>query len=198
MVSVVAMGVSAGCATPAVVRLVPNAGEVLWVSGRASVAREEGGIRVATAFDHQDGDALGIRVEVDNGTKANLDLDPHEFTFTTCRDPALATCGPTHRVIDPEETLDEQQWNQQAAASNSQLLVANAQQAMWSNEALRHNTVLPGGEAAGLVFVPVDPDAGVVWFHVRTGGHVFSFPFRQVITSLTPPEVVQVTRPGQR
>jgi hypothetical protein len=236
VVSLIVIGTSFGCATPGpIVRLYPNAGAVLWVAGRASVVREEGGIRVATAFEQQDGGAIGIRVEVENGTEANLDLDPREFTFTVCRNSGLDTCGLTQRVIDPEAvlaSLDVRQSRERASASNSQGLlgalvllsavgdvatvgsrhadhgaatntVATAslmesdkaahdsslasigeQKAMWSNEALRRNTVLPGSGAAGLVFMPTALDAGIVWLHVRTGGHTFSFPFRQVVTRI--------------
>jgi hypothetical protein len=88
--SLIAM--SLGCATPApLVRLQPSAGEVVWVSGRATVTRADAGIRVGVAFDHQDGPALGLRVEVENGTATNLDVDPREFTFTACR-----SLQPTH------------------------------------------------------------------------------------------------------
>jgi hypothetical protein len=113
-----------GCATPGpLVQLTPTAPDVVWVSGRASVAREDAGIRVATAFEHQDGPTLGLRVEIQNGTGQNLDVDPHEFTFTTCRSSDIATCGATYRIIDPEgvlASLDEQQSRERADAANSQ------------------------------------------------------------------------------
>src|SRR5262249_3772811 len=124
-----------GCATPApLVRLYPRAPDVVWVSGRASVAREQGGVRVAVAFEHQDGPNLGMHVEVQNATAATADVDPHEFTFTTCTGTAVSSCGPTYRVIDPEvvlAALDARQSRERADAANSQafmgtLVVLNA------------------------------------------------------------------------
>jgi len=117
----------AGCATPApLVRLYPAATTPIWVSGRASVTREQSGVRVAMAFEHQDGGTLGLHVEVENDSPANLDVDPHEFTFTPCGSMNIATCGLTQRVIDPEQvlaSLDERQSRERADAVNSQALL---------------------------------------------------------------------------
>jgi hypothetical protein len=231
--------VLAGCATPApLVRLTPMSPNVLWVSGRASVTRDEAGLRVAVAFEHQDGPTLGLHVEILNGTAGALDVDPHEFTFTTCLGEAVASCAVTQRVIDPEQvlmSLDARQSNARADAANSQallgtLVVLNAvgdvatiasghadahtgegtlaaaslasadaasrdsslasisvQQAIWSNEALRRNTLLPQRGTAGRVYIPIDLNAQIVWLHVRAGGRDFSFPFQQIVTPLTPP-----------
>jgi hypothetical protein len=234
----VVIGVSAvGCATPApLVRLYPSSPAVVWVSGRAAVTREQGGVRVAVAFDRQDGGRLGLRVEVSNGTEANLEVDPSKFTFTDCRTSNLKSCAPTRNVIDPEAmlaALDFKQANEQADAVNSQVLLgtlavvsvvgdvaaaagghpnANAglgtvaalgvaqsaeaqsdstlasiavQQRIWSDEALRRNTLFPGQGTGGRVYVPIYPEAGVVWLHVRVAEHVFSIPFRQVVTSVS-------------
>jgi len=238
---------SLGCATPApLVRLQPGAGEV-WVSGRATVSRADAGIRVGVAFDHQDGPALGLRVEVENGTAANLDVDPREFTFTTCRSLQPTSCSLTTRVIDPERVLlalDERRSREQADGANAQaalgaLVILSAvgdvatiasghsdrntgtgtvaaaslmssdaagrdtrlasishQQALWSNEALRHNTLFPGSGTGGRVYVPIDLHAGVVWLHVRTGGRVFSFPFQQVVTEVAEPRTRRLERGG--
>jgi hypothetical protein len=203
------------------------------VSGRASMVREEGGVRVAAAFEHQDGGALGLRVEVENGGGERLEVDPREFTFTRCQQIGTDTCGPTHRIINPEAVLaglDERQSRERAQATNSQaflgtLVILSAatdlatigsghadlrtgdgtvlavdamdqdaavrntslasiavQQQVWSNEALRRSSLFPGQGAGGRVFIPIDLNAQIVWLHVRTGGHVFSFPFRQTVT----------------
>jgi hypothetical protein len=225
---------AASCATPSpLVRLYPGADNVVWVAGRASVMREQGGVAVAVAFDHQDGANLGMRVEVENRTERQLDVDPSTFTFTDCRSMAIDSCGLTHTVVNPEamlDALDERQSREQASAANSQAFLgtmvilsavgdvasvashhadrdtgsntANAvgamesdaaarnselasigdQQQIWSNEALRRNTLFPGRGTAGRVYVPIDLDAQVVWLHVRTGGQTFSFPFRQTVT----------------
>jgi hypothetical protein len=238
--------VAAGCATPApLVRLYPNTPDVVWVSGRASVTREEGGVRVGIAFEHQDGPNLGLRVEVQNGSGAALDVNPNEFTFTTCGATAIDTCGLTLRVIDPEAVLmalDEQQSRERADAVNSQaalgtLVILSAigdaatlasghanvhtgeatlnaatlgqadlaareshlgsmevQQSIWSNEALRRNTLFPGSGTGGRVYVPIDLKAQVVWLHVRTGGRTFSFPFQQTVTRLAPTGSAQAHR----
>jgi hypothetical protein len=227
---------SLACATPTpLVRLHPKAGEVVWVSGRASVARAEGGVRVAVAFDHQDGAALGLRVEVENLTEANLDVDPREFTYTVCRGPQPSSCAVTSRVVDPERVLlalDERQSRERANGANGQAMLGTlvilsavtdaatiasgradahtgtstvgaaslsrhrailhetrlssiaAQRAIWTNEALRRNTLFPGRGTAGRVYLPINLDAGIVWLHVRTGGQVFSFPFQQTVTDL--------------
>lgn len=227
-----------GCATPGpLVRLYPRAPGVVWVAGRASVTREEGGVRVAVAFDHQDGSNLGLHVEVQNGTAATLDVDPHEFTFTTCTGAAVSTCKPTYRVIDPEQALvalDARQSRERADAANSQALMGtlvvlsavsdvttvasghpnahtgdatlaaatmasadaaahdsslasiSVQQAIWSNEAFRRNTLFPERGAAGRVYIPIDLTAQVVWLHIRMGGRELSFPFQQIVTQLGP------------
>jgi hypothetical protein len=235
---IVIAAVAVGCATPGpLVRLYPSVPDVVWVSGRATVTREQGAVQVAVAFEHQDGPTLGLRVEVQNGSAAALDVNPSEFTFTTCSDLGLDTCGLTARVIDPEQVLlalDERQSRERADAINSQrgytalvilsavadtatlasghsdshtgegtlaaatagevdanarethLASIAAQQGVWSNEAFRRNTLVPGRGAGGRVYIPIDLKARIVWLHVRTGGHVFSFPFRQTVTQLTP------------
>jgi hypothetical protein len=228
-----------GCATPSpLVRLYPRSPDVVWAAGRASVTREQAGVRVAAAFDHQDGPNLGMRVEVENGTEGKLEIDPHEFTFNTCRGPEISSCGIPQRIIDPEGVLlalDERQSREQANAANSQallgtLVILNAvgdvasvasghadahtgegtvaaaalmqadavardssqssiasQHAMWSNEALRRNTLFPGRGTGGRVYIPIDLQAQIVWFHVRLNGQVFSFPFQQTVTRLSQP-----------
>jgi hypothetical protein len=71
-----------------------------------------------------------------------------------------------------------------AIASETQRSSLTHQQVIWSNEALRRNTLFPGSGIGGRVYVPIDVDASVVWLHVRTGGRVFSFPFQQVVTQV--------------
>jgi hypothetical protein len=234
-VGLLVIGVSTvGCATPApLVRLYPSSSQVVWVAGRAAVTREQDGVRVAAAFDHQDGLNLGFRVEVSNGTAQTLDVDPSHFTFTSCRTEALKSCAPTRRVIDPEAVLaalDVKQSSEQADAANTQVLLGTmavlsavgdvasvagghagpgtglgtaaaiglaqsdaaqsdsalasiaVQQRIWSDEALRRNTLYPGQGTGGRVYVPLYPDAGVVWLHVQVDQHTFSIPFHQLVT----------------
>ena len=235
-VPAVMLAALAGCATPSpLVRLYPSSPDVIWVAGRASVTQQDGGLRLAAAFDHQDGETLGLRVEVENATEGRLDVDPREFTFTTCRGPKMDSCTPTRRVIDPEQvlvTLDAKQSRERADAANSQAMLGtmvilsavtdvaavtsghgngnvggntvataslmqtdaaarntglasiSTQQQVWSNEALRRNTLLPGAGVGGRIYLPIDLEAQFVWLHVRAGGRFFSFPFRQVATRL--------------
>jgi hypothetical protein len=229
----------AGCATPSpIYRLSPSGRDIIWVSGRGSLQKEIEGVRVATAFEHQDGNSLGFRLEILNGTQDRIDVGPQNVTFTACTDETVASCAPTVRAIDPEgvlAALDERQSRERASAVNSQaalgtlvLLSAVAdvatiasgksdsttgtatassaslaasdaavrqsslasievQRQLWSNEAFRRNTLLPGQGTSGYVFIPLYPQAGIVWLHVQLGTRTFSFPFRQ--------DVVQVGYP---
>jgi hypothetical protein len=61
----------------------------------------------------------------------------------------------------------------------------DAQQAAWSNRALRRTTLFPGHGTGGRVYIPIYLAARTVWLHVRTGGQSFSFPFHQTVTRLT-------------
>lgn len=113
-----------GCATPApIYRLDPRAPDVIWVGGRASVQQERGGIRVATAFERQQGDSLALRVEIQNGTESRLEVGPQKIWHSPCSSPSVGSCRSSEKVIDPEAVLariDEKQSIDRAAASNSQ------------------------------------------------------------------------------
>jgi hypothetical protein len=224
---------SLGCAMPApIVRLDPAVSNVTWVAGRAVVEKESNGVRVAAAFERQEGCALGLRVEIQNGTSGRLEVGPSDVTFTACGGDALSTCSPTHLVTDPEQVLAKlaaAQSTRQADAANSQaflgtLVMLNAvgdvasaasghagpragqgtaaaadlmgadaeqsdralssmasQEQLWSDVALRRNTLYPGRGVAGRVYIPIDPAARYVWLHVRTGNEVFSFRFQQTV-----------------
>ena len=78
LLSILAAALLFGCATPApLVRLHPNTGEdVFWMSGRAAVKKQSGGVQVAAAFEHQLGKRLGLRVEVRNGTGERIEDQP--------------------------------------------------------------------------------------------------------------------------
>ena len=56
------------------------------------------------------------------------------------------------------------------------------QQELWSDVALRRNTLLPGRGAAGRVFAPLHLEARTVWLYVRAGDQVFPFRFTQTVT----------------
>lgn len=112
-----------GCATPApLVSLRPVDSEVIWVAGRASVQKEAEDVRVATAFENQDGEMLAIRVEIDNQRDAKMDIDPARVVYITCTDRAASSCAKPRKVIDPERALralDEQDSVNDAQAANN-------------------------------------------------------------------------------
>ena len=114
----------AGCATPApLVRLHPAAENVIRASGREVATQESHNIQVAAAFERQDPDYLGIRVEVENDSRDWLDVDPEDVSFATCAKLARESCGTPHRVVDPERMLarlDGQRAIEQADAANDQ------------------------------------------------------------------------------
>jgi hypothetical protein len=97
-----------GCATPGpLVSLALAQGAVVWVAGRAVVAKEQTGVRVAAAFEHQDGVTLGLRVEIENTTEAPLEVDPANITFNVCTNGRLETCSPPAYAINPEAVLKD-------------------------------------------------------------------------------------------
>ena len=238
-----------GCATPApLVRLNPDAADIIWVGGRASVQKMDTGVHVAAAFEHQDGRALAVRVEIQNGTPDRLEVDPQGITFSVCRTSAVASCAPSQRVIDPEQmlaALDTAESRTAADAVNSQaflgtlvlisavgdvaavasghadrntgaatVLAAGAmddnsaaadsaqasiatQRQIWSNQALRRNSLFPGQGTSGLVYVPINLQAGFVWLQVTVGGRTFPFHFSQTVTQIQAvPSSVQQARGG--
>jgi hypothetical protein len=238
----IVFGVSlAGCATPGpIVRLAPAGGNVTWVAGRAVLAQQQPGVRVAAAFEHQDGDNLAVRVEVANEGETALDVGPRGISFVMCKQEALSSCDAAHAVVDPEVALmalDVSASREAAAASNdaalyTPLLILSAvsdvasvaarksdsttglrtaalanqadndaarhdsalasyasQREMWSNAALRRNTLQPGRAAGGMVFIPIDLTARYVWLQVRAGAQRFSFRFEQTVTQVVTPSV---------
>jgi hypothetical protein len=221
-----------GCATPLpLVRLNPVSPDVVWVAGRASVQKEVDGVRVATAFEHQDGSNLAVRVEIENRTADRLEVSPQEITFSGCRNLVVTSCFPSRRVIDPEAALaalDAAQSRGAADEANSQvffgslmllsavgdvasaahgghptgagtLVTASAmegdaatrdsaqasiavQQRIWSDRALRRNTLFPGQGTSGLVDLPINGQSGFVWLQISVAGRLFPFRFAQVVT----------------
>jgi len=119
----VIVGVS-GCAAPLpVVRLQPHGPDVIWVSGRALASRARDGVRTAVAFDHQEGNAIVFRVEVQNDAEAQFDVDPKDMRFTACV--AEKICGARTAVTDPEQALIAlDQAHAQAEADRANNLVA--------------------------------------------------------------------------
>lgn len=225
------------CVTPQpLVSLRPIDPDVIWVAGRASVQKQAGGLRVATAFEHQDGENLALRVELLNQTEGRLNLGPANVTYATCADPAALSCSVRRPVIDPEQVLtdlNQKQSIELANATNEQVLGASllllsvvadtasvasgkgnpttglhaaslahqmdhqaarhetssatidAQRHVWSNVALRRNTLFPDQGYGGLVYIPVDTDARYVWLYVQTAGRVaIRFCFHQTVKEI--------------
>jgi hypothetical protein len=177
--------VAVGCVMPLpFVRLNPDAADVVWVGGRASVQKEVTGVRAVAAFDHQDGSNLALQVEIENHTTDRLEVSPHEMTFSACSGLAVATCTPSQRVIDPEQILA-------ALGVAPQWRGVAVQRQIWSDQALRRNTLFPGQSTTGLVYMPINNQAAYVWLQVTVAGRVFPFHFAQVVTPVdtawTPP-----------
>ncbi len=227
-----------GCAAPMpLVRLNPDARDVVWVRGRASIQKDTTGVRVAAAFEHQDGSNLAVRVEIENRTSDRLEVSPQEeMTYAVCSGLVVASCAPSQRVIDPEQVLTALEVAQSrgvAEASNSQALYGTlvllsavgdvasvaqgrpttgsgtlvavsamegdaaarnsaqaslaVQQQIWSNQALRRNTLFPGQGTSGLVYLPINYQARYVWLQISVGGRLFPFRFAQVVTRIDLP-----------
>ena len=230
---------AAGCATPqSLVHLRPDAPDVIWVGGRASVRLAADGIVVASAFERQDDDKLAVRLEVQNGTANRFEIQPSRVTYSTCRSFDVVSCRGSRRVIDPEQALvaiDTQVSREKASATNEQIflgtvvllsavgdvatiasghadrttglqtaatgnMMSNSEAAadrvqtnlakrreVWSDQALRRNTLFPGQAAGGLVYIPIDETAQYVWVQTVVAGHTFSFHYVQTVTEVSDP-----------
>jgi hypothetical protein len=98
---------AAGCVTPGpLVRLAPTDPGMVWAAGRAVVSKEDTGVRVAVAFEHQADDVLALQVDVENHTEARFDVSPADVTYATCSSQTPLSCAPPARVVDPEQVLD--------------------------------------------------------------------------------------------
>jgi len=233
-----------GCATPQpLVSLHPDLSDVIWVSGRASIQKDADGVRVAAAFERQEGDRLALRVEVENATAGRVEVTPQRITFAPCQTLQVSSCQSSRQVIDPEQMLsaiDTQASRGAAEATNEQIVlgtvaVAGAvadvaaissgqanrrtglltassvdamgasaaaadteqarlaeQRAVWSDQALRRNTLFPGQAVGGLVYIPISDRARFLWLQAIVAGRTFSFHFAQTVT-----EVALSTSPKQ-
>jgi hypothetical protein len=225
---------ASGCATPApLVSLVPRSpNDIAWAAGRAVLSKETASVRVAVAFEEQDGRDLNLRVEIANDTEVAFDVGPDDVTYSICPTDDDETCVGFYAVTDPEAVLgalDAQQSRARADATNSanlntSLVLLSAvtdvasigsgharrttgvrtvalaeeghaeaaqagatlstladQREQWANIALRRSTLQPGRGAAGIVVIPIDLKARYLWLHVRAGGQVFPFGFKQIV-----------------
>jgi hypothetical protein len=238
-VLMIVAGSTAGCFMPQpIVRLTPRAPNVVWIAGRASVQKEDTGVRTAVAFEHQNGSMLGVRVEVQNLTATAIDIKPQDFSYVTCSGDAVGSCGAAKPLVDPESvlaSLDVNESREEAGAASDAAFMGpllllsvvadvgsiasghagrttglqtaavsnqmendtvrhevasasiGAQRELWSNAALRRNTVPPGGGVSGFVYIPIEPKVRNLWLTVRAGGRRFPFCFRQDVTEIDPP-----------
>ena len=74
-----------------------------------------------------------------------------------------------------------------AAAGNSAQASLAAQQQIWSDQALRRNTLFPGQGTSGLVYLPINYQARYVWLQITVAGRLFPFHFVQVVTRVELP-----------
>jgi hypothetical protein len=92
-----------------------------------------------------------------------------------------------------------------AAASSSMMSSAEAEgnaeaanyesaRSIWSSTALRKTTVLPGGGAAGIVFVDRQLDAREIVLAVRIDDETLDFPFEQIRYDLRPQSEIPPSR----
>jgi hypothetical protein len=103
-----------------IVRLEPrSASSVVWVSGRAVLEKERAGVRVAAAFEHQEGNSLSVRLEIENETEAPIEVSPDDVTFMTCPSPDNQTCAGSWGVVDPEQVLDGLDQHQSRAVADA-------------------------------------------------------------------------------
>jgi hypothetical protein len=68
-----------------------------------------------------------------------------------------------------------------AANRSAGLSDLQAQRQMWSNEALRRNSLFPAQGTGGHVFFPIEPEARFVWLQMRVGARRFAFHFQQEV-----------------
>ena len=119
--------IALGCATPApVLRLSPQAKDVVWVGGTEATTRAGKTVRAAVGFAREQGNQIAFRVEIENLTDTNVLLEPGLFYAMTCArkgTPSTRTCGATRLVTDPERALlalDMNRSREKAGNSNAE------------------------------------------------------------------------------
>ena len=76
-----------------------------------------------------------------------------------------------------------------AAARNSAQASIAEQEQIWSDQALRRNTLFPGQGTSGLVYLPINYQARYVWLQITVAGRLFPFHFAEVVTPVDPPRL---------
>jgi hypothetical protein len=95
-------------------------------------------------------------------------------------------------VILSVMTLDARQMSSSVAAAEASAahhdtsqMSTRAQQQLWSDVALRRNTLFPGRGVGGRVFIPIHLDARYVSLHICAGEEDFTFRFSQTVVPVT-------------
>src|SRR5205814_1480151 len=97
--------------------------EIVWDAGRAVVSQESDGLRVAAAFEQQEGHLLAFRVEVENDTSDPIDFDPTDVSYVACGHEH--NCTPSYPALDPESqlvVLDRAHADEVAAGANQEAI----------------------------------------------------------------------------
>jgi hypothetical protein len=199
-----------GCVTPTIVSLQPRDPGTIWIAGREVVSKEDTGVRVAVAFERENASTLAIGVEVENGTDQRLDIGPADVTYATCTGDAPQTCAPAAKVIDPEVVLDQletqyaidvaerygaQQWGLVPTAERPRFFGGINHARMTWADAYRRTTLLPGLGYGGPVYIPIVPEARVVWLQVGIGTRKLRFCFSQTVRQIELPTPGAPARP---
>jgi hypothetical protein len=92
--------------------------------------------------------------------------------------------GRAHRATGLRTMASANHMERDAAHRSAGLSDLNAQRQMWSNEALRRNSLFPAQGTGGDVFFPIEPQARFVWLQVRVGKQRFAFHFEQEVRDL--------------
>jgi hypothetical protein len=132
---------------------------------------------------------------------ASLDVAQSQEVAQSANDQALlgtlvilSAVGGHHHGAGVRTAVALDAMQSDAATHDSAQASFGMRRQIWSNQALRRNTLDPGQGTSGLVFLPIDLRAGYVWFNIRLPGTVFQFPFRQTVTqvhlqtTVNPPE----------
>lgn len=136
------------------IRLSPQAENVVWVGGAATTSRQGKVARAASAFARQQGDQIAFRVEIENMSPAPILVDPARFYYRTCAlrgTPRTRTCNPSHYVTNPEQVLldlDVQNSRAKAESANTE--------AFWTTMLLLNATAAVAGVASGRHQIPTN------------------------------------------
>jgi hypothetical protein len=111
-----------------VLRLTPQAKDVVWIGGTAVASQQGRNARAAVAFVREQDHLLSFRVEIESLSDKPILVDPARFYYLTCAQkgqPPARVCGNSHYVVNPEQVLlnmDMANSRQIASAANEEAL----------------------------------------------------------------------------